>query len=313
MALMIDPGEGQALMSLGVKMAAGDRKTLAKRQARAGVFFVLPALLYFAVWMFGPIIYGIWLGFTDTSFLGSSKFTGLDNYRTLFSDPSFIHSAVVTAEYLVYTTVPVMLVAFISAYALHHARGRISHALYLTVIFLPFVLPSVAAAIIFELILQPGGLFNDVTRTTVAWLTDPSTAVISLSIATAWGLVGYYVVIFLAGFQSVPKQLIEAASIDGSSKLSTLFRIELPLLRPVILFSTVTVVATVLTNFATPFVMTNGGPGDATTVLPLLIYKTAFQYSNPGYASAMAVVLFIVSVVLTVIQFALIRTRGEKS
>lgn len=300
-------------MSRDTMVVARDRRTRGKRQARAGVLFVLPALLYFAVWMFGPIIYGIWLGFTDTSFVGASQFIGLDNYRTLFSDPSFIHSAVVTAEYLVYTTVPVMLIAFISAYALHHARGRILHAVYLTIIFLPFVLPSVAAAIIFELILQPGGLFNHVTSTTVAWLTDPSTAVVSLSIATGWGLVGYYVVIFLAGFQSVPQQLIEAASIDGSSRLSTLFRIELPLLRPVILFSTVTVVATVLTNFATPFVMTNGGPGDATTVLPLLIYKTAFQYSNPGYASAMAVVLFIVSVVLTVVQFVLIRARGEKS
>lgn len=276
-----------------------------RSRGRVGLLFAIPAALYFALWVFLPMGYGIWLSTTNTNFLAPSHFIGASNFTALLSDSTFIHSVIVTGEYVLETVPATLLLAFWIARQLQGIRR--GSGFYLAVLLLPFVLPIVATAIVFELLLQPSGLVNQVLHANIAWLTNSRWSLVALSVATIWSLAGYYVVIFLASLHAVPDELREAARLDGATGLGVTRHIELPLLRPAILFSTVTTLAAVLTNFATPYVMTGGGPANATLVLPLLIYRTAFQFSEAGYAAAMAVVVLVVSIVLTAVQFAFLR------
>jgi len=276
---------------------------------RGGFLFMVPAFLFFLMWVFFPVGYGIWLSLTNTNFLGPSQFVGANNFKALLHDPTFIHSVYITAEYAVATVAPTLLIAFWVARAL--SKVRRGSGLYLTILLMPFVVPLVATSIIFELLLQPAGLVDQWIHASIPWLSSEHWSLIALCIATTWSLTGYYVVILLASIRSIPEELREAARLDGATDMRVTVHVELPLLRPAILFCTVTSLAAVLTNFATPYIMTSGGPADATLVLPLLIYQTAFEFSQAGYAAAMAVVVFVISGLLTVGQFILLRPRSS--
>ena len=277
------------------------------QHARTGFLFCLPALAYFVIWIFIPAVYGIWVSLNNYTFISPSSFVGLKNFTGLPSYPGWTTSLWVTVVYVLETVVPTLFVAFVIARLLLHVRrGR---GIFLAIFFVPFVIPAAAAAIIFELLLQPAGIVNHLLGTAISWLTQPAPALGAVSAVTLWSLAGYYVIIFLAGMQQVPLEVIEAAHVDGATLLQRVLRVELPLLKPTVLFSTVTGLAYVLTSFTVPFVMTSGGPGSATTVLPLLIYRVAFQYGQGGSAEAMAIVLFGASVLLVWLQFALLREK----
>jgi len=277
--------------------------------AWTGALFTVPTVIYFAWWIIIPMLYGLGLSFTNASLLAPPQFIGLQNYITSFHDPEFVNSVVRTVVYVIEVTIPTLALSLAIAWLINRiVRAR---ALYLTLFFLPFVIPAVASSVIFELILQPYGIFNQFLHIKVGWLANPSLALIGLSIVTIWNLIGYYVVIFLAGLQQVPHELLEAARIDGAGSFQSFLNIVMPLMRPTLLFASVTTIANVLTNFTQPYVMTHGGPGDSTTVLPLLIYREAFQYSKDGQASAMAVLLLIASLILTWVQFRLLSDRDK--
>ena len=269
--------------------------------------FIGPTLAFFILWVFGPAIYGLYLSLTNASLIAPPQFIGLANYGTLFSSSLWWASVGRTVAY----AAEVVIAALVLSWAMARLTMRAAHgrAVFMTVYFLPYVIPGVASALVFDLLFQRYGVINQGFHLSIPWLTDPSTALYAVSIATIWSFVGYYTVIFMAGYQQLPKDLTEAALIDGANVGQLIWYVELPMLRPTILFSTVTAVAAVLSNFATPFVMTQGGPGRATTTLPLLIYDEAFSYSSAGLGEAMALVLLVASIIITAIQLRLLRSR----
>jgi multiple sugar transport system permease protein len=302
MNMAIDPNEK-------VERAYVKARSAHRYLAWTGALFTVPTIIYFAWWVIIPMFYGLGLSFTNDSLLAPPQFIGLQNYLSSFHDPEFVATIVRTVVYVIEVTIPTLALSLALAWLINRVvRAR---ALYLTLFFLPFVIPAVASSVIFELILQPYGIFNQFLHIQVGWLANPRYAMIGLSIVTVWNLVGYYVVIFLAGLQQVPQELLEAARIDGAGSFQSFWHVVMPLMRPTLLFASVTTIANVLTNFTQPYVMTHGGPGNSTTVMPLLIYREAFEYSKAGQASAMAVLLLIASLILTWIQFRLLSDRDK--
>jgi multiple sugar transport system permease protein len=280
------------------------------KRAAFGLAMLAPAGIYFVMWVFLPLCYGIYLSFTNSTLTNTPQLVGLENYRTLWEDPLWWGSLKRTFIYAGEVVVPTLLFGFIMArLAIYCRRGR---SVLMSIYFLPYVIPGVVAALIFSSIFQPYGLVNTVLNIQVSWLSNPHTAMYALSLATIWSLVGFYVVIFMAGFQQISREHIEAARLDGASTFQLIRKVELPLIRPTVIFSTITALAFVLTNFGTPYVLTDGGPANATTTLPLLIYNETFNYSQAGVGSAMAVVLVLISIVLTVVMLRVVFVRGGR-
>jgi multiple sugar transport system permease protein len=181
--------------------------------------------------------------------------------------------------------------------------------LYQVVYFVPVVMPAVVSAIIWGLLYRPSGPVNNLLGLfavgPLPWLASADYALYGIVIVSIWAAFGYDTLILLAGLQSIPPEYGEAAAIDGASRWRVVRDITLPLLAPRLLFVTATSVAALLTSFVLPYVMTNGGPGTATRVLPLLIYQTGFEFLRAGQASAMAFILLLITLIFTAFQFRL--------
>ena len=281
--------------------------SLQRRQSLVGIGFVLPAVVFFAIFNFYAIGYALYLSFTSWDLLTPPRWIGIANYTALLSDPNFLSSLGITLRYTFESVVPLILISLGLALLLNQ-RVRLS-GLYQVIYFVPVVIPAVVAAIIWGLLFRPSGVVNNVVGVVgvdpLPWLASAEYALHSIVIVSVWGGFGYATLILLAGLQSIPPEYGEAAAIDGASRWRIVKDITLPLLAPRLLFVTATSVAALLTSFVVPFVMTNGGPGTATRVLPLLIYQTGFQFLHAGQASAMAFLLLLITLVFTALQFRL--------
>jgi multiple sugar transport system permease protein len=278
--------------------------------------FLAPGLLLFAAFRVYPLLEGLWLSFTNAR-LGRSTFTwvGLANYERLLDDTRFHVSLGNTAFYTVASTLPILAVPLALAVALN--RGVALRTFLRGAFFFPFTLSVVTVGLTWLWLLDPVvGPFNYYLRTAGvpvrSWLADPATAMWAIIATTVWFVTGYYLVIYLAGLQDIPRDLYEAAAIDGASGWRSFWAITLPLLRPVMLFVFVTHIIGSFQIFGQVFVMTDGGPGDATRTVVQHLYETAFRsFFHFGSASAMAWVLFAVILVFSVLQFRLLRGHTE--
>ncbi len=283
------------------------RLSLSVRHSLVGFGFVLPAVVFFALFNFYPMADALYLSFTKWDMLSSPQFIGLGNYTLIFHNPDFLSSLQITLIYTLETTIPLILLSLGLALLLNQ-RLRF-HSFFRVVYFIPVVVPAVVSAIVFGLLYQPTGAVNNllglVAINPIPWISSARFAIPAIVIVTVWSSFGYDTLILLAGLQSISPDYPEAAAIDGANSWQILRHITLPLLAPRFLFVTSTTVAAVLTSFVIPFVMTNGGPGAATRVLALLIYQSAFQFLNAGQASAMAFVLLVITLIFTLVQFRL--------
>lgn len=283
------------------------RMPLERRQSLVGLAFVLPAVIFFAVFNFYPMAHALYLSFTDWDLLTPAEWVGFGNYAALFSDPTFLESLAITLRYTLEAAIPLVLLSLGLALLLNQ-RFRLSGA-FQVVYFVPVVMPAVVSAIIWGLLFRPSAPVNNALGmfgvAPIPWLASADWALHALVIVSVWGSFGYNTVILLAGLQSIQPDYGEAASIDGASRWRVTRDITLPLLAPRLLFVTATTVAALLTSFVLPYVMTNGGPGTATRVLPLLIYQSGFQFLHAGQASAMAFILLLITLVFTALQFRL--------
>jgi len=281
--------------------------SLQRRQSLVGIGFVLPAVAFFAIFNFYAIGYALYLSFTSWDLLTPPRWIGIANYTALLRDPNFLSSLSITLRYTFEAVVPLILISLGLALLLNQ-RVRLS-GLYQVIYFVPVVIPAVVAAIIWGLLFRPSGVVNNAVGVVgvdpLPWLASAEYALHAIVIVSVWGGFGYATLILLAGLQSIPPEYGEAAAIDGASRWRVVRDITLPLLAPRLLFVTATSVAALLTSFVVPFVMTNGGPGTATRVLPLLIYQTGFQFLHAGQASAMAFILLLITLVFTALQFRL--------
>jgi multiple sugar transport system permease protein len=281
--------------------------SLQRRQSLVGIAFVLPAVAFFALFNFYAMGYALYLSFTSWDLLTPPKWVGLANYTGLVSDPNFLSSLGITLRYTAESAIPLILLSLGLALLLNQ-RLRLS-GLYQVIYFVPVVIPAVVSAIVWGLLYRPSGPVNNLLGLigvgSLPWLASAEYALHGIAIVSVWGGFGYATLILLAGLQSIPPEYGEAAAIDGASRWRVVRDITLPLLAPRLLFVTATTVAALLTSFVVPYVMTNGGPGTATRVLPLLIYQTGFEFLRAGQASAMAFILLLITLIFTALQFRL--------
>jgi multiple sugar transport system permease protein len=285
------------------------------RRGVAGWLFAAPFLLLFLVFMAAPVVASLGMSFTDIRSRDlrtplAVSFTGLDNYLKLFGDERFLRAAWNTISFVL-MGVPLTL-AFALAVALAIDRGITRFRTVFRVgYYLPVVTSIVAVAVVWRFLLQPdSGLVNGALGifglSGPNWLNDPDLALPSLVVMTAWRGAGTIMVIFIAGLQGIPASLYEAAQIDGAGPWQRFRAVTLPMLRPVTLFAAVITGIGLLQVFEEPFVMTAGGPLDATLTVAYYTYNQ-FGFGNYGYAAAMSYVLFVVILGLTVLQFRLLR------
>jgi multiple sugar transport system permease protein len=287
---------------------------LAAPRARiAGAVLSLPVALFFAVFWLLPFFNSLYLSFTDYAMAGSPTWIGMHNYRRMFGDPEFWHSVRVTAVFAVATVLPTLVFGLLIAVPLSRP-GRVRRWLR-TALLVPAVTPFVAGSIAFVVLYSDHGLANTVLGVVglgrVDWLTDPDLALWSLILMVLWKQFGLTVLILTAGLQGLPHDVFEAAELDGSGAVTTFFRITLPLLRRTVLFVSVMAVAAAMQSFIPAYLLTGGGPAQATEVLPLYLYSNAFTFQRMGYASAVAMVLLVVLLAVSAAQFRLLGGERE--
>ncbi|WP_035735429.1 carbohydrate ABC transporter permease [Glycomyces arizonensis] len=269
------------------------------RRQWAPYVFISPFFVLFTVFMVVPIGAGVYLSLTEWAGLGTPDFIGFDNYARLFQDPSFGTSLLNTAFYTVFALAVVLPASLLIAQALN-ARGLKLRDLFRLVYFMPVVLSPIIIALIFGLIFDGEyGLFNAVLEALfgfggISWLTDPLWARIVVVILVLWRWTGFLTMFFLAGLQNIPRELHEAAEVDGAGPVRRFFSVTLPQLGPVTAFIAVTMLVNTAQIFEEPFLLTQGGPGESTISVSMFIYRAGFQRLELGYAAAAGVVMFLI-------------------
>ncbi len=286
-----------------------------RRRTNPAYDFVAGALVLIVLFQVVPCIWGIALSFTRYDGMNAAQWVGADNYRRLLADPTVSASLLVTLKYA-FGAVPLSLAAGLTiALALDEKwfRGK---ALARTLFFAPNVISLVAVAFVWEWLLNPKfGVVNTVLQgigiTGPAWLNDPRTALWCIILMQVWHGLGFAVIVFLAGLQGIPETYYEAARLDGASRMQQVRHVTLPLLMPTVMFLSIMGFIGAFQVFQSVFMMTGGGPADRTRVIVYYLWQVAFDRVELGYASAIAVVIFVAVLALTLVQWRFYRDRVE--
>jgi multiple sugar transport system permease protein len=312
-----------------LKEAAGQRPALisrarrrpppsaqGRRDARAGLALVTPALLFVSVFALFPLGFGVYISLTNWPLIGPYHFIGLANYQNLIHNSVFLQSIVFTLKYTAIVTVPIFVVGY--ALAVFVRASRPGSTLFRTLIFLPYIVGLVAESYMAVVELQPtSGTANfvlgrlGIVSDTTAWLVHTGLALTAVSILVIWFASGLTMMLLMAGMQSIPLEIYESARVDGASWWSVERRLTLPLLRRSIALSLIISVVGSFLAFNQFFIMTDGGPGTSTVPVVMSIYDTTFAQLNVGLASAMSVVLVVVIGLITFVQFHYLQGDGD--
>ncbi len=287
------------------------------RKDLVGWSFAAPFVILFGVFLALPILAALVMSFTSFGLRDlqnpiGTTFVGIDNYAKLLVDPKFWKSIGNTA-YFVLVGVPLTLaLGLLIANALSRGITRF-RTVYRVGYYLPVITSIVAIAVVWRFLLNPDvGLINillkNVGITGPNWLANPTLAMPSVIVMAVWRNVGFAMVVFVAGMQAIPAVLYEAASIDGAGRWQAFRYVTLPMLRPTILFMLVITTIGYLQLFEEPFVMTKGGPLDATLSVTMYMYQQGFSFFHQGYASAIAYVLFVIVAIVAFLQFKFLRS-----
>lgn len=275
--------------------------------------FIFPALLLIAVFVGFPFFSSIYYSFTDWDGVSTASFIGFKNYSDLFKDAGFIHALKNTAFFTICTALLLNPLSMILALILN-SRIKGSAALR-TIFYIPAIISQVVVSTIWLILLTYDGIINKVLsfiglgEQVVDWLGDYDRAPWVIVVLILWQCLGSNAIFYLAGLQGIPVELYEAADIDGVNGFSRFTKITFPLLMPAITVVTFLQMTYALKLFDLPFLMTNGGPGDVTTTVTMLIYKQAFSYNTAGYASTTGIMLLVITIFVSVIQIRLTRSK----
>lgn len=284
----------------------GRRLSQRKVEALFGLLFVSPYIIHFVVLQAGTILYSLFLSFFESDMLTTMNFVGLDNYRYLFeNEPLFAQAIKVTAIYT-FVSVPVATILSMSIAVLLNQNIKYQ-GIFRTLYYMPAVVSGVAVALVWLWVLHPDyGLsalaFDALGLRSPRWFWSEDWALPGLIMVALWGT-GTNMLLYLAGLQSIPSQLLEAARIDGAGAARVFFSITLPLLTPTIFFNVILNIIGSFQVFVPAYVITQGGPNNATLTMVLLIYRKAFQNFHFGYASSIAWVLFLVILFFSLLVF----------
>lgn len=274
--------------------------------------FLAPMIFFFIVFFALPIGFALYLTFTRWNPLSMPKFVGLKNYTYLLTDPTFYLTLKNTFIFAFGTALIGIPLALVIAFVFTLSRGK---AFWRSIYWLPMVTNVVAIAYIWQFILNGTyGLVNRLLATVgitgPQWLTDPRSAMIAVIIVAIWTGLGQNMLLFSAGLEGIDETYYEAARIDGANTLEIFWKVTLPLLRPTILFVTITSFIAGMGSFTLILVLTEGGPVQSTNVTALYMYQMAFQDLRMGRASAMAFILFVMIFIITLIQLRVFRRGG---
>jgi len=282
------------------------------RNEISGMFFASPAILGVLIFTIGPMVYSLYMSFTDFSGTSVPNWIGIENYARMFSgrDPYFYKALGVTIYYVLLAVPTSIAFSFLLALLLN--RNMKGKSFFRTIFYLPSIVPVIAISFIWMWLLNPDlGLANEVLRAlglpTSMWIYGEKTVVPSLALMNLW-TAGSVTVIFLAGLQNVPRHLHEAIEIDGGGSWAKLVHVTIPMMTPTIFFNLVLGLINGFQIFSQAYVMTDGGPNNASLFYVFYLYREAFQFSRMGSASAIAWVLFLIIMVCTVLIF---RTSGN--
>jgi multiple sugar transport system permease protein len=292
---------------------AGSSSPIHRKDWRLAWLLITPAMAGFLVFAVYPLVRGVYLSFTTFHVLSPAQFTGLANYRELIHDGTFWSSVEVTLYFVALSVAIGIFFALVTAVVLHRlTRSTVIRGL----IILPFLISGVVAALVWSWMLQSQlGIINiwlqDLTGHDFLFLGSTGWAIPTVALINVWKSMGYNAVLLFAGLQMIPPDVYEAARLDGASEIRIFRRITVPLLRPVL---TMVVILTVIGSFQVfdiVQVATQGGPANASNVLPMYIYQKAFSQFDFGYASTMSVALFVMLLAITFLQMRL--TRASES
>ncbi len=294
------------------------RLGLGNRGGLAGYIFVAPSLVFLLVFVIVPIVGAFYYSFTDYDLMSGPNFAGVKNYANLLGDNRYSRG-VTNTLYFAFGTVPTGVATSLLLAVLINRQIRGIYT-FRALFYMPVVSSFVSVSLIWLWMYEPQfGLFNDMLEMgglpRSKFLRGPETAMLAIIILSVWKNMGLNMVIYLAGLQGIPPHLYEAAEIDGAGRVSTFFRITLPLLAPTTFFVVIVYFIGALQIFVQVFIMTTrlgesynvGGPLDSTITVVVLIYLNAFAYLKMGYASAMSFVLFLVIALVTIVNFRLLR------
>jgi multiple sugar transport system permease protein len=288
-----------------VRAATRPSRTAWRRNLE-GWLFASPWIIGFVLWTLGPMVASLFIAFTEWDLISAPRWVGTANIQAMLQDDLVAQALKVTTLYAI-TSVPLHIVFGLSLALLLNTRIR-GLRLYRTAFYLPSVLSGVAVALLWRwLFSKEFGLINALLYRFFgiegpSWLGDQNWALPSLVLMSLWG-VGAGAIIYLAGLQGIPTDLYEAAEVDGARGWNRLWNITLPMMTPVLFFELVTGIIGALQVFTQALIMTNGGPNNATLFYLLYLYQNAFQYFRMGYGSALAWVLFLYILVLTLLTY----------
>ncbi|MGE6754729.1 carbohydrate ABC transporter permease [Rossellomorea sp. NPDC071047] len=268
--------------------------------------FLIPGVIILGAFIFYPMLNAIWLSFTDYNIVADAEFIGLENYKELFADALFWKVLGQTLLYLI-IVVPalVILPIFLAILVNQQVKGI---GFFRSAYYVPVVTSMVVVGIAWKWVYADRGILNYILESfgliddPINWLTSTSTSIFAVMVVTIWKGLGYYMVIYLAGLQSIPDDLYEAADIDGATKWKQIWHITVPLLMPSIMIVTIMSSISAMKVFEEIYVMTGGGPLNSSKTLVFYIYEEAFDKLQMGYASAAGVVLFVITLIFSVIN-----------
>ncbi|HLH72557.1 MAG TPA: sugar ABC transporter permease [Chloroflexota bacterium] len=296
--------------AIGAWLTGDTLAALARRKMVLGYLFVLPTLLGIVVFTVVPVIGSFGLSFFRWSVIEPAQFTGLANYQQFIHDQRTLHSFVTTAEFVVIAVTLQIVLSLLLAISTQQVKALGLRYFFRSAFFLPLLTSAASISIVLAYMYdQDFGVINyylgflGIPR--VPWLNAPQWALVAIILTYVWEQIGFTFIVFTGGLGSISRDVLDAADVDGAAGWKRLWLITLPMLSPTMLFAAVVGVIGALQLFAEPYVMTQGGPGDATRTVVMIIYEAAFQNLQIGYASAVAVFLFLVILLVTAAQFAL--------
>ncbi|MFF4246819.1 carbohydrate ABC transporter permease [Streptomyces sp. NPDC001822] len=293
--------------------AGSSRLRRAVRETLVAYLFLAAGVLCFALFSWYPIVRGFLLGFQQVTFAEPARWVGLDNFRRLFDDPLFLTAWQNTG----YFTLLALVLGFAAPFATAVVLNELRHGrpyLRMTV-YLPVMLPPIVTMLLWRGFYDPGpGLFNNALEVlqlpAQQWLESENLAMVSLVLVSTWANMGTTTLIYLAALGGIPGELYEAAELDGASIRQRLWHVTIPQMRFILMITLLLQVIGTMQVFVEPFVLTGGGPDDATVTVLLLLYRYAFVYNDFGLASAMSTLLFAVLGLFSVVYLRLTRSKG---
>ena len=288
------------------------------RNKKAFFAFLLPGLLFYIFTVFYPIVESIRLSFMEWGGIGDKVFVGLDNYVKMFHDPVFYTAFINNLIYLLIVVGMQLSIGLFFAILLTYMTKYVT--LVKTLYYVPCIITTVAITQLFRSMysVEPMGLLNQFLEAVglggmvTSWLADVGTVLAALSIPEGWRFTGMYMVIFYAALVSLDPSVYEAAKVDGASEMQILFKIKLPLIKDIILLTLTMCLTGALRGFDIPFLLTSGGPGNASELMSTYMYKKAFSSNQYGYGSALAVFIIIESILVVYTLRKLFTSKEEK-